>query len=126
MRLLLDTHIIWWIFVDPARLTTRLSEMVSRSGVQLHYSPLSSFELTIKRMKGNLEFEDEMLMACMQQWAMRELPVIQRHTLVAGNLPPHHGDPFDRLIVAQAIVEGLTLVSVDRIMRAYDVPLIQG
>lgn len=126
MRLLLDTHIIWWIFVEPARLKARLTETVMQDGVQLYYSPLSSFELAIKRMKGQLEFKDEMLMACLQQWAMREVPVSQRHTLVAGNLPPHHGDPFDRLIIAQAFVEQLTLMSVDRIMRAYDVPLIQG
>ncbi len=89
----------------------------------LFFSAASIWEIAIKRAQGKLDAPSDLL-DTMEQRGFLELPVLSRHAVVAGALPPHHRDPFDRMIVAQAQSEGLTIVSNDTRVAAYDVPVL--
>ncbi len=94
---------------------------MEEGSVPLFFSAASIWEIAIKSAKGKLDVPDRLLNT-MQQRGFVELPVLARHAIVAGALPPHHGDPFDRMIVAQAKCEGLAVVTSDKQIAAYDVP----
>lgn len=87
----------------------------------LFFSSVSIWEIAIKRAKGRLNVPDGLL-ETMQERGFAELSMQSRHAIVAGRLPPHHGDPFDRMLVAQALCEGLTVVTIDKRIAAYGVP----
>ncbi len=87
------------------------------------FSAASIWEIAIKRAQGKLDAPANLL-DTMEQRGFVELPVLSRHALLAGALPPHHGDPFDRMIVAQAQSEGLTVVTRDERIAAYGVPVL--
>jgi PIN domain nuclease of toxin-antitoxin system len=89
----------------------------------LFFSAASVWEIAIKRAKGKLEVPD-LLLDTMQEQGFAELKVSSRHAVRAGSLPPHHRDPFDRMLVAQAQSEGLTIVTLDPDIGAYDVPVL--
>jgi PIN domain nuclease of toxin-antitoxin system len=89
----------------------------------LFFSAASVWEIAIKRAKGKLEVPD-LLLDTMQERGFAELKVSSRHAIRAGSLPPHHRDPFDRMLVAQAQSEGLTIVTLDPDIGAYDVPVL--
>ena len=89
----------------------------------LFFSAASIWEVAIKRAQDKLDVPDNLL-DTMEQRGFVELQVSARHGLIAGALPPHHRDPFDRMLVAQAQREGLTLVTHDERIRAYDVPVL--
>ena len=91
--------------------------------VSLFYSAASIWEIAIKRAQGKLNAPEDLL-DTMEQRGFIELPVLSGHAIVAGALPPHHRDPFDRMIVAQAQSEGLTVVTRDERIAAYDVPVL--
>nr|WP_042185556.1 type II toxin-antitoxin system VapC family toxin [Kibdelosporangium sp. MJ126-NF4]CEL16747.1 Death on curing protein, Doc toxin [Kibdelosporangium sp. MJ126-NF4]CTQ92024.1 Death on curing protein, Doc toxin [Kibdelosporangium sp. MJ126-NF4] len=120
--ILLDTHVLlWWLFDDP-RLTPGVTNLLmSSEGVNV--SPVSAFEIATKQALGKLEAPDD-LEAQVERSGFTELPVTIRHGVEAGQLPLHHKDPFDRLLIAQARCEGLTLVTADRDIAAYDVPIL--
>ena len=89
----------------------------------LFYSATSIWEIAIKRAQGKLKAPEDLL-DTMEQRGFTELPVLSHHAIIAGALPPHHRDPFDRMIVAQAQSEGLTVVTRDERIAAYDVPVL--
>ena len=89
----------------------------------LFFSAASIWEIAIKRAQGKLDAPSDLL-DTMEQRGFAELPVLSCHAVIAGALPPHHRDPFDRMIVAQAQSEGLTVVSSDARIAAYDVPVL--
>lgn len=89
----------------------------------LFFSAASIWEIAIKRAQGKLDVPQDLL-DTMEQRGFIELPVLSRHAIVAGALPAHHGDPFDRMIVAQAQSEGFTLITNDARIAAYDVPVL--
>ena len=91
--------------------------------ITLFFSAASIWEIAIKRAQGKLEVPDSLL-DTMSEHGFAELPVLSVHGIRAGALPPHHQDPFDRMIVAQAQNEGLTVVTRDRQIAAYDVPVL--
>ncbi len=91
--------------------------------VDLFFSAASIWEIAIKRAKGKLGVPGNLL-DTMEQRGFVELPILSRDALRAGALPPHHGDPFDRMIVAQAQSEGLTVVTRDERIAAYGVPVL--
>ena len=124
MRFLLDTHVlVWWLEDDP-RLAERAVQALEEGDAELHVSPVSVWEIEIKRALGKLEAPADLPGAIAP--LMKELPVTWRHAAVAGSLPPHHRDPFDRMLVAQARVEGLTLVTADERIRRYDVAVLDA
>lgn len=124
MRLLLDTHaFLWWIRDDP-RLSPRSAALIADGANQVHVSAASVWEIVVKAGLGRVEVPepvDRFLVAQLQANAFLPLPIHFRHALGLAALPDVHRDPFDRILVAQAIAEDLTLVSGDRILRDYPV-----
>ncbi len=111
MRLLLDTHaLLWWLDDDP-RLEQSAADAIAGAEF-VAVSAASAWEIGIKQSIGKLSGPDD-LPAELATNGFTELPVTVAHALAAGGLPPHHADPFDRMLVAQSRMEGLTLVTRD-------------
>jgi PIN domain nuclease of toxin-antitoxin system len=123
LRLLLDTHVFIWATSDPGRMTARLRQAVTAPESTVFVSAVSVWEIAIKRALGRLDFPLEELDAVLVRAGFEHLPINAGHAFVAGGLPRHHADPFDRMLVAQSRAEGLTLVSEDAAVTAYDVRL---
>jgi PIN domain nuclease of toxin-antitoxin system len=126
MRLLLDTHVALWALTDPDALSERSREAIS-GAAELHVSVVSPWELVIKAALGRIELHrsaEEICTELQRAFGVRLLAVNLAHVLEVGRLPPHHADPFDRLLLAQARVEGLTLLSRDSAFEAYGVDVI--
>jgi PIN domain nuclease of toxin-antitoxin system len=120
MRLLLDTHVLlWWMFEHP-RLTSDLKSLVADDSNAVLVSSVSAFEISTKQALGKLEVPND-VDAQVEASGFTALPLSIRHGLAAGRLPLHHRDPFDRLLVAQAQCDDLTLITADRKLLAYDV-----
>ena len=117
MNLLLDTHIVLWWLSDYTRLTARARKAIETSDLAF-VSAATAWEIGIKSSLKKLEFRGELE----EQLALndfRPLPVSMTHAVASGRLPRHHNDPFDRMLVAQATIEGLTLLTVDKRLKAY-------
>ena len=124
MKFLLDTHtFLWWITDDP-QLSAKARELIGDGHNSLYWSAASSWEVSIKYALGRMplpEAPEQFLPAEIEKNRIESLPIIDTHAFQAGQLPPHHRDPFDRMLVAQAQVESLTLLSNDRQFNHYDV-----
>jgi PIN domain nuclease of toxin-antitoxin system len=121
--LLLDTHALLWWRDDDRRLSARAHEAIADPDLRVFFSAASIWEIAIKRALGKLKAPPNLL-DTMTERGFVELPVLSRHALLAGALPAHHADPFDRMIVAQAQSEGLTVLTRDERIAAYDVPIL--
>lgn len=120
MRVLLDTQVLlWWLFDDP-RLSTDISAVISDEGNEISISAISAFEISTKKLIGKLDTPDD-LEEQLEASAFIELPATIAHCFEVSKLPLHHKDPFDRLLVAQARCEDLTLITSDRMLSKYDV-----
>lgn len=123
MRLLLDTHILlWWLGDDP-NLAERAAAVIADADSEVVVSAATAWEIAIKRAAGRLDCPDDLLGALAAN-EFDTLPITADHAITAGGLPPHHADPFDRMLIAQARAEGLTLVSVDARFGDYNVDLL--
>jgi PIN domain nuclease of toxin-antitoxin system len=117
---LADTHaLLWWLADDP-RLSDRAREVIAAGELPVHFSAASVWEAEIKATAGKLVLSDDLLDA-LEADRFVELPVTARHAREAARLPPLHRDPFDRLIAAQARIEGLTVITGDRKIAEYGV-----
>jgi PIN domain nuclease of toxin-antitoxin system len=123
-RLLLDTHALIWALADPDQLNPAVRERLFDLSTPVLVSPASIYEITLKVALGKLEAPAADLLATVTQSGFEELPLRLSHANLAGRLPPHHRDPFDRLLIAQALLEHLTLVSRDALLQAYGVQLL--
>ena len=123
MSLLLDTHVILWWLTDDAALSDEMKTRLDDEP-DVYVSPASLWEVTIKQSIGKLS-EPIDLAEEIGNSGFRELPVTVRHAIVAGRLPLIHRDPFDRMLVAQAQCEAMTLASRDPHIQRYDVALLQ-
>ncbi len=123
MNLLLDTHVALWAITGDPTLGTALLDQL-RHEPDIFLSPVTLWEITIKQSTGKLAGPPD-LAERVRDMGFRELPVTHAHAIAAGRLPPHHRDPFDRMLVAQAITEGLTLASRDASMALYDVDVLK-
>jgi PIN domain nuclease of toxin-antitoxin system len=121
--LLLDTHALLWSLGDTDRLTRAARDVLTAGVEPVYVSSVSIWEISIKQASGKLKAPDDLLEKVVEV-GFNELRVSFTHAHLAGALPPHHGDPFDRMLVAQAQSEGLTLVSGDARIAAYDVPVL--
>ena len=119
MKLLLDTHALIWALTAPERLPQSLLEIVDKANTNVFASAASAWEIAIKVALGRLRFPIERLPAALVDAAFKELRVNIAHGLEMSRLPLIHRDPFDRLLVAQARCEGLTLVTRDPTVRRY-------
>ena len=127
MRLLLDTHIFLWSLSDVDRLTTRVRQAIEDSTNSVFVSSASTWEIAIKWRAGRLELPlppDDMLPTGIARSHFEVLPISVAHTLAAANLPMHHSDPFDRMLIAQAMIENATLVTVDQKIMHYTVQIL--
>lgn len=126
MRLLLDSNALFWYVSEPEKLSAETFATIDDPDSEIHFSAVDLWQLAIKRAKGKFEFDDlETLDAASEQHFV-ELPVTSRYGLEAAALPPYHSDPFDRMLIAQARLEGLTLVSSDRQFSHYRVLLMEA
>jgi len=129
MRMLLDTHCwLWWI-TTPERLAPRIQELIVDGQNEVYLSAASGWEIAIKYALGKLVLPEEpekFVPSRLMRDAILPLPIHHAHALRVGTLPLHHRDPFDRLLISQAQVEHLPIVTVDRQLEAYDVELIWG
>ena len=123
MTLLLDTHALLWWLDDPALLSDEARGAIGDGRNVVFVSAAVAWEIAIKSGLGKLDAPAD-LESAMASNRFRPLPVTIAHALAVRDLPPHHRDPFDRLLIAQAIQEGLRLVSRDPEVKKYDVPLI--
>jgi PIN domain nuclease of toxin-antitoxin system len=121
--LLLDTHVVLWCLGDVDRLSPAAHDAIVCGGTPVHVSAASIWEIAIKRRSGKLKAPED-LVRRIAEARFEELPISHRHADLAGALPPHHRDPFDRMIVAQARCDGLTVVTCDERIAAYGVPLL--
>jgi PIN domain nuclease of toxin-antitoxin system len=123
MSLLLDTHVaLWGITGDPTLGAEFLDRL--RHDPDIFLSPVSLWEITIKQGTGKLAGPPD-LAERVRDMGFRELPVTHAHAIAARRLPPHHRDPFDRILVAQAITEGFSLASRDASIGLYDVDILE-
>jgi PIN domain nuclease of toxin-antitoxin system len=124
MKLLLDTHVWLWALHAPERLSDEARRLIARRENVVYLSAVSAWEIAIKFGLGRLRLPvppEEYVPSRMADLGMETLPIEQAHALRVASLPRHHRDPFDRLLVAQAQVERLTLVTADPEIRLYDV-----
>ncbi len=123
MKLLLDTHTMIWAFSAPHLLSAHARDAVSAEENEVFVSVISPWEIAIKRSKKRLRAPED-LDDAVEAHRFHLLPVLLRHTRAIGSMPNHHADPFDRMLVAQAIVDRLTLVTSDRALRRYPVAVL--
>jgi PIN domain nuclease of toxin-antitoxin system len=118
MRLLLETHIFLWVVSDGSRLTAEVRRILD-GATAVYVSSASIWEIAIKTQLGKLRVDPDKMMNAIEESGFQELPVLSRHAVGVAKLPLHHGDPFDRLLVAQAISEPMRLVTSDVQLTVY-------
>jgi PIN domain nuclease of toxin-antitoxin system len=121
--LLVDAHALLWALDEVARLPSVVQSELSAGVTPAFVSAATIWEIELKRSLGKLEAPGDLLDAVAAA-RFAELDITFAHARMAGGLPRHHGDPFDRMLVAQARSEGLTIVTADRRIAAYDVPVL--
>ncbi len=127
MKILLDTHAFLWWDSEPEKLAPIVSDMLSDAENSIFFSVVSAWEIQIKKQLGKLSLSislAEMIEGQQQVNKVSILPVQLHHVLALDELPTHHKDPFDRLLIAQAKIDGLKIVSADSIFSKYDVDVI--
>jgi PIN domain nuclease of toxin-antitoxin system len=122
MRLLLDTRVLLWWLDDSPELSDATKELL-RTEPSVHVSAVSPWEIAIKQSLGKIRGPEDLAERARDS-QFTPLPVGAGHGVRAGKLPPHHRDPFDRVLIAQAQIEGMTLVTRDKWMQQYDVQIL--
>lgn len=125
MRYLADTQVALWVMGDHPRLGAGALAALRRSQGGAVVSTASVWEIAIKVGIGRLDAPDD-VPATLEASGFSLIDITPRHAVAAGALPLHHQDPFDRMLVAQARIEGLTLITADPAMAAYDVDLLDA
>jgi PIN domain nuclease of toxin-antitoxin system len=127
MKVLFDTHtFIWWI-TDSSRLSSTVRDIVSDGSNQLFFSAASGWEIAIKAQLGKLQLPNTPQQFIMEQLlvnSIESLPIQLSHALGIYNLPNHHKDPFDRMLVAQSQIENLPILSLDPLIAQYKVNIV--
>ena len=125
MKLLLDTHLLLWVSAHSARLSASARALLADPQNELLFSSASLWEIAIKRGLGRDDFEvdSRSLRRALLDNRYEELPVTGAHAVAIEGLPPIHKDPFDRILVAQATVEGITLLTADPVVARYPGPV---
>lgn len=128
MRILLDTHCWLWMEAAPERLGERVQEILEDPETELRLSSASVWELAIKIALGKLELPEPIeryVPARLTRGSVEALPIRHEHALEVAALPPHHADPFDRMLIAQARRESLVLLTADAAFAPYQVELLR-
>lgn len=127
MRVLLDTHIILWAAIEPRKLSAKASRILRDANNELYFSAANLWEIAIKSGKGlaNFKVDSRVLHRSLLANGYTELPITGHHALAVEHLPDHHADPFDRILLAQAMVEGIYLLTADSRIELYAGPVIK-
>ncbi len=125
MKLLLDTHLLLWAAGQPDRLSATARSLIDNPENELLFSAASVWEVAIKRGLGRNDFQVDprLLRRGLLDNGYGELPIVSDHVVAIESLPPIHKDPFDRILVAQATVEGITLLTTDSLVAQYPGPI---
>lgn len=123
MKFLLDTHVLLWWLSDHKALSAQAFVAIKEGKNAIFVSTVTAWEISIKRALGKLKAPDE-LEEVLESNSFQQLPISIRHGLVAGNLPCHHDDQFDRMLIAQAQTEQLTIITHDIRMEQYGVSIL--
>lgn len=125
MKLLLDTHLLLWAAGEPGRLSATARGLMSSPENELLFSAASLWEVAIKHRLGRSDFQVDarLLRRGLLDNGYDELPILSDHVVATESLPPIHKDPFDRVLVAQATVEGITLLTTDSLVAQYPGPI---
>ncbi len=127
MRILVDTHALLWFLLGDTRLSARAREAIELSSNTNFLSDASIWEMSIKQSLGKLKLAEPFesrLVAALERNAFKQLPIARPHLFTVSRLPFHHRDPFDRLIIATAMIENLPIVSQDPHFSAYPIEVI--
>lgn len=124
MKFLLDTHTLLWWLMDDKKLSAHARQAIGNSANEVFVSAISAWEISIKKALGKLEAPGD-LPQMLGANGFTELPIFVSDGLEAGSLPPHHQDPFDRMLIAQARRLELTIITSDKIFRRYKVQLLK-
>jgi len=127
MKLLLDTHLLLWAAGEPGQLSAAARALIDDPNNVLLFSAASLWEVAIKRGLGREDFQVDarLLRRGLLDNGYQELPIASEHAVAIDSLPPIHKDPFDRLLIAQAMVEGITLLTADPLVAQYPGPVRQ-
>jgi len=125
MKLLLDTHLLLWAAAEPRRLSKQARALIDNPDNDLLFSAASLWEVASKQGLGRDDFKvnARLLRRGLLDNGYSELPIISDHVVAIDSLPPIHKDPFDRILVAQATVEGVTLLTIDSVVSQYPGPI---
>ena len=125
MKLLLDTHVLLWAAGEPNRLSHEIRELLGDPENELLFSAASMWEIAIKSRLGREDFQvnARLLRRGLLDNDYEELPIRSEHTLAIDALPTIHRDPFDRILIAQATIEGIELLTADQVVARYPGPI---
>jgi PIN domain nuclease of toxin-antitoxin system len=125
MKLLLDTHLLLWAAAEPDRISLRGRKLIDDPRNELLFSAASLWEVAIKRGLGRNDFQVDtrLLRRSLLDNGYNELPIVSQHVVAIESLPTIHRDPFDRILVAQVTVEGITLLTTDATVAKYPGPI---
>lgn len=129
MRILVDTQCWLWLTATPERLSARALTQIEASDTELYLSAASAWEIAIKFALGKLRLPDrpaEYVPRYLRETRTTALPITTDHAAYVADLPAHHRDPFDRLLVAQAILDRLPILTTDLQIRRYDVQVLEA
>jgi len=127
MKYLLDTSVFLWSLGAENKLNQKARDLLSSSAAELYLSAASSWEIAIKYALGTLALPrppSQFVPNATRSLALRSLDITHVHSLMAGELPPHHRDPFDRMLIAQARMENMVLLTADRTFQKYQIEMI--
>jgi PIN domain nuclease of toxin-antitoxin system len=123
MQLLLDTHILIWWLDNSISLADKIKNQISDIDNIVYVSSATIWEISIKQSIGKLKLPGDLLEG-LEQCGFEELKINHKHASAAGQLPNFHKDPFDRMLIAQCKVDGLTLMTRDSLLKKYNVGII--
>ncbi len=127
MKLLIDTHVFIWLNEESSQLSNKVKELYLSREHEVYLSIASAWEMQIKAQLGKLDLAmpiEALVSKNSQENDIYLLPIDLSHIAQLEKLPPHHKDPFDRMIIAQAMVEEFTIISIDGVFADYTVPVI--
>lgn len=127
MRILLDTHVLLWWLSDPQRLNTKARRLLEDEENEVLLSSISVFEIVVKTGLGKLQLQEppeELIERVVREQALVPLSIRHDHALAVASLPPIHADPFDRLLIAQSLVESIPLLTADAVFRSYELDMV--
>jgi PIN domain nuclease of toxin-antitoxin system len=127
MKYLLDSMAWLWSIANPEKLNLSAREILENSREEVYFSAASSWELSIKARTGKLQLPgppSQCIPAFIARQGLKPLPITHLHTVKVYDLPPHHSDPFDRLLIAQALAEDCAILTADRYFEKYPVQIV--